>query len=116
MNGSERALALVAGIGNPDRGDDGFGPTVAQRLRGRAPFTVRVVERSGDALALIEEWNGIPFVIVIDAAAAISQPGRVHRLDLDDHALQASCEQSIRNHDPCISCAAHFLKFQLHRT
>ena len=37
-------------------------------------------------------------------------------LDLDDHALQASCEQSIRNHDPCISCAAHFLKFQLHRT
>jgi len=87
MNGSERALALVAGIGNPDRGDDGFGPTVAQRLRGRAPFTVRVVERSGDALALIEDWNGIPFVIVIDAAAAISQPGRVHRLDLTDRLL-----------------------------
>jgi sulfhydrogenase subunit alpha len=37
-------------------------------------------------------------------------------LELDDDALQASCEQSIRNHDPCISCAAHFLKFQVHRT
>jgi sulfhydrogenase subunit alpha len=37
-------------------------------------------------------------------------------LDLDEAALQARCEQSIRNHDPCISCAAHFLKLQLHRT
>ena len=37
-------------------------------------------------------------------------------LDLEDDALQARCEQSIRNHDPCISCAAHFLKLQVHRT
>ena len=36
-------------------------------------------------------------------------------LDLEDAALQARCEQSIRNHDPCISCAAHFLKLQMHR-
>jgi coenzyme F420-reducing hydrogenase alpha subunit len=37
-------------------------------------------------------------------------------LDLTDDALQARCEQSIRNHDPCISCATHFLKLQVHRT
>ena len=37
-------------------------------------------------------------------------------LDLTNDALQARCEQSIRNHDPCISCAAHFLKLQVHRT
>jgi sulfhydrogenase subunit alpha len=36
-------------------------------------------------------------------------------LALEDDALQARCEQSIRNHDPCISCAAHFLKLQVHR-
>ena len=30
-------------------------------------------------------------------------------LDLDDDALQLRCEQAVRNHDPCISCAAHFL-------
>jgi sulfhydrogenase subunit alpha len=30
-------------------------------------------------------------------------------LDLDDAALTARCEQTIRNYDPCISCAAHFL-------
>jgi sulfhydrogenase subunit alpha len=36
-------------------------------------------------------------------------------LDFGEDELQARCEQSIRNHDPCISCAAHFLKLQLHR-
>jgi coenzyme F420-reducing hydrogenase alpha subunit len=32
-------------------------------------------------------------------------------LDLDDAALTGLCEQTIRNYDPCISCAAHFLDF-----
>ena len=36
-------------------------------------------------------------------------------LDLDEEMLQANCEQSIRNHDPCISCAAHFLKLHVDR-
>ncbi len=29
--------------------------------------------------------------------------------DLSDDDLQWRCEQAVRNHDPCISCAAHFL-------
>ncbi len=37
------------------------------------------------------------------------------RLDLDEDELKAACEQSIRNHDPCISCAAHFLTLRVHR-
>ena len=37
-------------------------------------------------------------------------------LDLDEDALKANCEQSIRNHDPCISCAAHFLNLRVHRS
>jgi sulfhydrogenase subunit alpha len=31
------------------------------------------------------------------------------RLNLDDHRLTHECEQAIRNYDPCISCATHFL-------
>ena len=83
----DQPSVLVVGIGNPDRGDDGFGPAVAQRLRGRVPSTVRILERSGDALALMEDWDGIPFVIVIDAMAPISEPGQVHRFDLSDSPL-----------------------------
>ncbi|MGI1661481.1 Ni/Fe hydrogenase subunit alpha [Palleronia sp. KMU-117] len=36
-------------------------------------------------------------------------------LDLDDAALQRRCEQAIRNYDPCISCATHFLKLTVER-
>ncbi len=36
-------------------------------------------------------------------------------LDLGDVELQARCEQAVRNHDPCISCAAHFLDVTVER-
>ncbi|MBI1418145.1 MAG: Ni/Fe hydrogenase subunit alpha [Limimaricola sp.] len=36
-------------------------------------------------------------------------------LDMDDAALQWRCEQTIRNYDPCISCATHFLKLTVER-
>jgi sulfhydrogenase subunit alpha len=36
-------------------------------------------------------------------------------LDCDEDTLKSCCEQSIRNHDPCISCAAHFLTLRVHR-
>ncbi len=32
------------------------------------------------------------------------------RLALDDTTLTWQCEQAVRNYDPCISCATHFLK------
>jgi len=35
---------------------------------------------------------------------------------LDDAALTARCEQSIRNYDPCISCATHDLDLRIVRT
>jgi coenzyme F420-reducing hydrogenase alpha subunit len=35
---------------------------------------------------------------------------------LDDAALQWRCEQTIRNYDPCISCATHFLTMRVERT
>ncbi|GAA0717217.1 Ni/Fe hydrogenase subunit alpha [Dactylosporangium roseum] len=38
------------------------------------------------------------------------------RLDLDDERLTAQCEQAIRNYDPCISCATHFLDLTVERT
>jgi len=36
-------------------------------------------------------------------------------LELDDDGLRALCEQAIRNYDPCISCATHFLELEVHR-
>jgi coenzyme F420-reducing hydrogenase alpha subunit len=35
--------------------------------------------------------------------------------DLPDEELSLRCEQAIRNYDPCISCATHFLKLEVDR-
>jgi sulfhydrogenase subunit alpha len=37
-------------------------------------------------------------------------------LALDDLHLTDMCERAIRNHDPCISCATHFLHLEVERT
>ena len=36
-------------------------------------------------------------------------------LDLPDADLAHLCERGVRNHDPCISCAAHFLRLDPQR-
>lgn len=36
-------------------------------------------------------------------------------VDLPEEELSLRCEQSIRNYDPCISCATHFLKLEVDR-
>lgn len=87
MSGSDRPPVLVIGIGNPDRADDGVGPAVARRLRGRLPPGVSVLERGGDILALTEDWEGFSAVILVDAVAPITTPGRPHRLDLAKNPL-----------------------------
>lgn len=36
-------------------------------------------------------------------------------LDLPEQQLQHRCEQTVRNYDPCISCATHFLRLHVDR-
>jgi len=36
-------------------------------------------------------------------------------LDLPQHEAEWCCEHVVRNYDPCISCATHFLKFEVQR-
>jgi sulfhydrogenase subunit alpha len=37
------------------------------------------------------------------------------RIDLPNDKLAWQCEQAIRNYDPCISCATHFLNLKVER-
>ena len=78
---------LIIGVGNPDRGDDGAGPAVARRLEGWASLDISVLERDGDVLTMIADWEVFSSVIVVDAAAPIHEPGRVDRLDLTNDQL-----------------------------
>jgi coenzyme F420-reducing hydrogenase alpha subunit len=46
--------------------------------------------------------------------ADLLEVARLH-VDDDDETLKLACEASVRNHDPCISCATHFLKLTVNR-
>lgn len=72
----------VIGIGNRDRGDDGLGPLVAERLQKKIPGDVAVIARHGDVLSLLDDWMGAEAAILVDAAASITAPGIIHRIDL----------------------------------
>jgi coenzyme F420-reducing hydrogenase alpha subunit len=37
------------------------------------------------------------------------------RIDVASDKLTWLCEQAVRNYDPCISCATHFLKLEIVR-
>jgi hydrogenase maturation protease len=69
-------LAIVVGVGNRFRGDDGLGPEVAARVeRLGLPGVAVVVEE--DPLSLVDHFAADDTVIVVDAMRPRTQPGRV---------------------------------------
>jgi hydrogenase maturation protease len=75
---------LVACLGNPDRGDDGLGAAVAQRLESMLPANVALIMRKGDMLSLVDDFQGFDAVICVDAAVPMGAPGRIHRLAAEE--------------------------------
>jgi hydrogenase maturation protease len=76
--------AVVIGVGNPYRRDDGVGPAVIGRLRQRPPAGVRLEESDGEPSNLLQLWAGADLAIVVDAVrTAEGRPGQIHRRQLD---------------------------------
>jgi hydrogenase maturation protease len=72
---------VVIGVGNEFRCDDGAGPAVAERLRGRLPEDVRLLVSDGEPTRLLEAWTGASAAIVADAVTGgPAAPGTLHRL------------------------------------
>ncbi|MFE7607058.1 hydrogenase maturation protease [Streptomyces celluloflavus] len=81
----------VIGVGNEFRRDDGVGFAVIARLREHAvgrplPAGTRLSSCDGDPGRLIGLWEDAELAVVVDAAHAHpAHPGRIHRLELDQH-------------------------------
>jgi coenzyme F420-reducing hydrogenase alpha subunit len=113
----DEALRIIDGYEPPDkpatdmpaRGGTGHGCTEAPRGLLYHRYTI-------DAEGIISD-------AVIVPPTAQNQPSienGLHqfvqdRLHLDDPELTRQCEQAIRNYDPCISCATHFLDLTVDR-
>jgi hydrogenase maturation protease len=89
--------AVVIGIGNEFRRDDGAGPAVLARLHGRVPADVELLVSDGEPTRLIEAWAGAPLAVIVDAVRAEpAVPGRLHRLVL--HQAGAAEVRTVSSH------------------
>jgi hydrogenase maturation protease len=80
---------LIAGVGNRERGDDGAGAAVVDRLDGRVGTGVRLLRQLSVPLRLLDRWISSDEVIVIDATLSGAEPGTVSRFDALDGPLPA---------------------------
>lgn len=69
---------LIIGCGNRQRSDDGAGILVAERLR---ELGVEAETRSGEAMELMETWDGADDVILVDAVLTGAPVGTVQAWD-----------------------------------
>jgi hydrogenase maturation protease len=72
--------AAAACLGHPDRGDDAVGPLVAERLRAAG---ATLLDCNEEPTRLIDAWDGLELVVIVDAVRAGAAPGTVHRLESD---------------------------------
>lgn len=81
-----RPRALVVGVGNILRGDDGFGVEVAKRLQAMPGVTGRakIIEVGIGGVHLVQElMDGYDLLVIADATDRKGEPGQVYVLELD---------------------------------
>ena len=84
---------LIIGCGNPQRGDDAAGILVAERLR---KLGLEADTRLGEAADLIEAWDTVDDVIVVDAVLTGAPVGTVQAWD--GRQLPASVSSAASTH------------------
>jgi sulfhydrogenase subunit alpha len=113
----DEALALIDGYQEPDapavevtpRRAVGHGATEAPR---GLLYHRYEIDEDGTILdaRIVPPTSQNQLAIEEDLRAVVER-----HLDLPDEQLSLRCEQAIRNHDPCISCATHFLELTVDR-
>ena len=113
----EEALEIIDGYLPPDPPSISVEPRSAEgHGASEAPRGVLYHRYRVDAEGLIEEAQIVP--PTSQNQAQIEEDLRQYvpgRTDLADEVLQWQLEQAIRNYDPCISCATHFLDLTVER-
>ena len=84
---------VVIGSGNPDRGDDGAGVAVAERVAAADIPGVRVVD-GGDLTTVVDACDSSEVVYVIDSCRSGAAPGTVLQLDATASPLAESGQHS----------------------
>jgi len=114
----DEALRLIEGYEMPDQ------PAVELRPRASVGYAITEAPRG----ILYHRYRLDDEGLILDAKIVppTSQNQKTIEHDLRRYVEQAlhlpeeeltwQCEQAIRNYDPCISCATHFLKLHIERS
>ena len=113
----DEALAIIAGYDPPDvpaidvQPRRGVGHGVSEAPRGMLYHRYELAD-DGTILdaRIVPPTSQNQLAIEQDLRAVVAAA-----TDLPDDELRHRCEQAIRNHDPCISCATHFLDLTVER-
>lgn len=98
-----RAAAIVIGLGNPWRGDDGVGHAVADRIAAGLPapghHDVGVVLLDGEPARLLDAWTGTRVAVVVDAVRSDRPAGTVLLVEPEaESESEARAERSASSH------------------
>jgi hydrogenase maturation protease len=89
-----RAWLALIGVGNRFRQDDAAGLEVAARLRRTHPPGIRILEEEGEPASLIQGFELMQEVLIIDAVSTGGTPGELHRFDATHEPLPAETFRS----------------------
>ena len=90
---------VVIGVGNEMRGDDAAGILAARLLREQLdPAAALILEQPGEALGLLEQWEGFQAAVIIDAIGAGLTAGTLLRHDASSGPLPAALRSSTSTH------------------
>jgi hydrogenase maturation protease len=94
-----RARVVVIGVGNALRGDDGAGLEVVRGLAPRAlAEAIEVREQEGEALGLLEQWEGAAAAVLVDAVHSGAPAGTIRRVDASSEPIPAALAGSSSTH------------------
>jgi len=82
---------LVIGCGNRDRGDDGAGVMVVERLQ---QLRVQAEICTGESLALVEAWSRSDDVVIVDTVVTGAPAGKVWLWNARSVRIQGSASTS----------------------
>jgi len=90
------STALVIGVGNELRGDDGAGIAVVRRLREGGD--VDVCELQGEPTGLLDLWHGRDAVVLVDTMRSGVPPAAIRRIDVGQTQLSSDVRGSTSTH------------------
>jgi hydrogenase maturation protease len=83
---------LVIGVGNDLRGDDAAGVEVVRRLDPLSGVVVR--ECQGEAIDLLELWDGADAVVLVDTIRSGAAAGTIHRIDASTDSIPTALSRA----------------------